>query len=108
MKISSTLRNILKAVINGSLMLQLHLDKHFIKVIVCMGMCLLTIWISLLIDNTMMKVKRNNDTLKEQQKELSRKAYQRRELTRRSTIELRLENMGSEIRKPEKPAKELK
>lgn len=108
MKISSILKNILKAIVNGSLMLQLHLDKHFIKVIVCMGMCLLTIWISLLIDNTMIKVKRNNDTLKEQQNELSLKAYQLSELTRRSTIELRLENMGSEIKKPAKPAKELR
>lgn len=108
MKILPVLKNIFSAIIKGRLMLRLHLDRHFIKMLVCMFFCIMTIWISLLIDNTMTTVKRNNDILKEQQTDLAIKTFELSELSRRSTIEDNLERLGSKARKPEKPAKHLR
>lgn len=108
MKILPILKNIFSAIIKGRLMLRLHLDRHFIKMLVCMFLCIMTIWISLLIDNTMTTVKRNNDILKEQQIDLAIKTFELSELSRRSTIEDNLERLGSKARKPEKPAKQLR
>ncbi len=102
------LQRTLKAILNGSLFLQIHLDKHLLKFVVVMFMGLLTIWTSLLIDNTLTKVKRNNDIIKEQQNIIAAKTFQLSEISCRSKLEDLLEEQGSSVCPPEKPAKRLK
>lgn len=102
------LQRTLKAILNGSLFLQIHLDKHFLKIMICMFMGLLTIWTSLLIDNTLTKVKRNNDIIKEQQNIIAAKTFQLSEISCRFKIEDMLEEQNSRVCPPEKPARKLK
>ncbi len=104
MKVLILIKNILQAIKNGTLLLRLHLTKHFIKILICMFMCAVTIWFSLLIDNSLTKVKKNNDILKKQQNEITIKTFQLSEINRISSIDKKLENMGSKVRRPEKPA----
>lgn len=99
---------ILKAVKNGSLVLQLHLDKYFVKTVICIAAGLLAIWTSLLIDNTLTKVKRNNDIIKEQQEIIAIRTFQVSEINRRSRMEELLKQQGSKVCAPEKPAYKVK
>ncbi len=102
------LQRILKAILNGTLFLQIHLDKHFLKIMICMFMGLLSIWTSLLMDNTLTKVKRNNDIIKEQQNIIAAKTFQLSEISCRYKIEDMLKEQDSHVCPPEKPARKLK
>ncbi len=97
-----------KSIWNGSLLLRMHVDRYFLKIVIFLAMAMMAIGTSLAIDNTLIKVKRNNDTIKEQQNVIAMKTFQLSEITRRSTLEQRLTEQGSKVRNPEKPAFEIK
>ncbi len=97
-----------KSIWNGSLLLRMHIDRHILKITIFLAMMMMTIGVSLLIDNTLTKVKRNNDIIKEQQSVIAMKTFQISEITSRSALDKRLESAGSKVRNPEKPAFEIK
>lgn len=97
-----------KSIWNGSLLLRMHVDRYFLKIVIFLAMAMMAIGTSLAIDNTLIKVKRNNDTIKEQQNVIAMKTFQLSEITRRSALEQRLTEQGSKVRNPEKPAFEIK
>jgi hypothetical protein len=97
-----------KSIWNGTLLLRMHVDRHFLKIVICLTMGMLAIGTGIAIDNTLIKVKRNNDIIKEQQNVIAMKTFQLSEITRRSTLEQRLTEQGSKVRNPEKPAFEIK
>ena len=107
MKAFAIFKNILQAIIEGKLILRMHLNRHFIKILYCIFMCAITIWVSLLIDSSLAKVKRNNDILKNQQYEIAIKSFELSQIDCMSKIENTLQEMGSPVKKPEKPAVKL-
>ena len=107
MKAFAIFKNILQAIIEGKLILRMHLNRHFIKILYCIFMCAITIWVSLLIDSSLAKVKRNNDILKNQQYEIAIKSFELSQIDCMSKIESTLQEMGSPVKKPEKPSVKL-
>lgn len=108
MKVWGIIKNIFQAIIQGKLILRLHLNRHFLKILFCIFLCAITIWISLMIDSSLAHVKRNNDIIKEQQYELAIKSFELSKIDCVSQIEITLGEMGSKLKKAEKPATEIK
>jgi len=106
--IGKLLKNSVKAIFEGEFLLRLKIGHYFIHIAFCFLLITATIWISLLIDNTLTKVERNKNVIAEQESIIAMRTYEMSSLTRRSGAEKHLEEMGSKLREPEKPAIELK
>ena len=104
MKAFAIFKNIVQAIIEGKLILRMHLNRHFMKILYCIFMCAVTIWVSLMIDSSLAKVKKNNDILKEQQYEIAIKSFDLSQIDCMTELEKNLQDMGSPVKRPEKPA----
>lgn len=102
------LKNSFQAILKGEFLLRLNIGRYFIHIASCCAVAALTIWISLLIDSTLTKVQRNRKTIEEQQTEIAVLTYDLSKATRRTEVEKRLENLGSDLRDATEPAKQLK
>lgn len=98
------LKNSCKAVLKGEFLLRLNVGRYSIHILYTFLLIMLTIWISLMIDNTLTKVEKNKEILREMEIECSEKAFDVATLGKRTTIESMLESMGSNVKEPEKPA----
>ena len=101
-------RNSFKAILKGEFILRLNLGRYFIHIASCILLVAMTIWISLMIDSTMTRVQKNRRTLEQQQNEIAALTYKMAKATRRTEVEKKLEEMGSKLREPTKPAKQIK
>lgn len=107
MKAWTTLKNFFISIANGTLMLRLKLTKHFVKILGLVAVCFAFICVSLVIDESLRTVKKNNDILTEQKREIISKTFEFDQINRRLYLDERLEQMGSKVRKPSKPAIKL-
>ena len=64
----------------------------------------ISIWMSFQTEQTMLKVERNNETLRTLKIHNAQMTYELVGLDRLSTVETMLEDMGSEVKAPQKPA----
>lgn len=100
----TALKNSLIAIIQGEFLLRLNVGRYFIHIIYTFFVIGMVIWISLMIDTTLLKVEKNKETIKEMEILYSEKAFDVATLGRRSTISSMLGTMGSPVKEPEKPA----
>ena len=98
------LKNSLVAVLKGEFILRLNVGRYSIHILYTFLLIVFTIWISLMIDNTLTKVEKNKEILREMEIECSEKTFDVATLGKRTTIEAMLESMGSQVKEPEKPA----
>lgn len=101
-------RNSIQAIFKGEFLLRLKIGRYFIHIAWCVMVVALTIYVSLLIDNTLTKVVTNNRTIEAQKTEIATLTYKTSTSTRRSEVAKRLESMGSPLKEPDCPAKKLK
>ena len=92
------------AVLKGEFLLRLNVGRYSIHILYTFILIVLSIWISLMIDNTLTKVEKNKEILRTMEIECSEKAFDVATLGKRTTIEAMLESMGSQVKEPEKPA----
>ena len=102
-----TLKNIVSAVLVGELLLRLNIIRYFPHFAYLFLLFWLSIWASLATDTTLNKVERNKKIIYNLEIEHAQKTYELVSLSRRSTVEEMLVNMGSQLREPEKPAVRL-
>lgn len=102
-----TLKNIVSAVLVGELLLRLNIIRYFPHFAYLFLLFWLSIWASLATDTTLNKVERNKKIIHNLEIEHAQKTYELVSLSRRSTVEEMLVNMGSQLREPEKPAVRL-
>lgn len=98
------LKNSFSAVIKGEFLLRLNVGRYSVHILYTFLMMVLTIWISLMIDNTFTKVEKNKELLKEMEILCSEKTFDVATLGKRTTVEAMLGSMGSSVKEPEKPA----
>ena len=101
-------RNSFKAILKGEFILRLNLGRYFIHIASCILLVAMTIWISLMIDSTMTRVQKNRRTLEQQQNEIAALTYKMAKATRRTEVEKKLEEMGSKLREPTRPAEQIR
>ena len=88
-------------------LLSLNVNRYFIHVMYTFVLFAAIIWLSLLTENTMAKVEENKEVLEELEIENAQLTYEAAKAERRTTVELRLEELGSQVTEPEKPATRL-
>lgn len=108
MNFFGTIKNIALAIYHGKLLLKLRLDERFPQILVCLAAGFLAIMFSMMIDNTLIKVNRNNIKLEEQNDEIALKTIEMSKISNIENLEEMLKAKGSDLRAPAKPATELK
>lgn len=92
------------AIFKGQFILKLKVDKYFLQIAWTFLLFALVILFSLGVDSTLSRVEKNKRTLKELEILHTQKKYELITLNRRSTVSTLLEEKGSDVREPEKPA----
>lgn len=101
-------KNSFVAVLKAELLMRTKVDKYLIHVLYLFFLFVLAIWISLRTEATMAKVEQNKKAIKELEIYRSQMVYDLTAAQKRSEVEKRLEEMGSQVKPAEKPATVLK
>ncbi|MCR5327141.1 MAG: hypothetical protein K6E37_10420 [Bacteroidales bacterium] len=102
------LKNSFRAILKGEFLLRLNVGRYFIHIVYTFFLIAMVIWISLMIESTMTKVERNKAILHELEIVHTQKTFDVVKLTRRSTVNDMLQQMGSKVTEPADPATRLK
>ena len=102
------IKNSFKAVLKGEFLLRLNIGRYFIHIAYTFLLFGLVIWCSLMIETTMSKVEKNKAVLKELEIVHSQKVFEVVNVSRRSTVEQMLGELGSQVKEAEKPATVVK
>ena len=100
--------NSFKAVLKGEFLLRLNIGRYFIHIAYTFLLFGLVIWCSLMIETTMSKVEKNKAVLKELEIVHSQKVFELVGVSRRSSVEQMLGQLGSNVKEAEKPATVVK
>lgn len=92
----------------GDLLLRMRVDKALPYILYAFILGCISIWMSYQTEQTMLKVQKNNETLRTLKIQNAQMTYELVGLDRISTVEEMLEGMGSEVKAPQKPADILK
>ena len=98
------IKNSFKAVLKGEFLLRLNIGRYFIHIAYTFLLFGLVIWFSLMIETTMSKVEKNKAVLKELEIVHSQKVFEVVNISRRSSVEQMLGEMGSKVKEAEQPA----
>ena len=101
------LMNSFKAVIKGELLLRLNVGQYFIHIVYAFLLFGLLIFFGLQIEGTLNRMEKNEKRLHEMELLHQEKTFEAATLSRRSTVQQTLENLGSSVREAEKPATQL-
>lgn len=105
--IGTFFKNSFIAILKGEFLLRLNVGRYFIHIAYTFFLFAMVIWLSLMIDNTMSKVEKNKKTLQELEIVHSQKTYEIVSLSRRSTVNDLLQQMGSDVQEAQQPATRL-
>ena len=92
----------------GDLLLRMRVDKALPYILYGFLLGCISIWMSYKTEQTMLKVQKNNETLRTLKIQNAQMTYELVGLDRLSTVESMLEDMGSNVKAPSKPADKLK
>lgn len=92
------------AILHGELLLRMRFDKYFPHIIYTFFLLWMMIWLSMKIENTMVKVEKNKTTLNDMKIYHAQKTVEVVSLDRITTVEDMLEKIGSDVELPVKPA----
>lgn len=106
--IGQFLKNTMKAIFKGELLLRLNIGQYFIHVVWMFFLIAMFIWFNLGVDTTLAKVERNKVTLKELETQNASLEFRMKSINRRSTLEDMLKDMGSQLQEPAEAAFRLK
>lgn len=92
----------------GDLLLRMRVDKALPYILYAFLLGCISIWMSFQTEQTMLKVQKNGERLRTLKIQNAQMTYELVGLDRISTVEKMLEEMGSEVQAPQKPADILK
>jgi len=92
----------------GDLVLRMRVDRTFPYILWTFILGCVSIWMSYMTEQAMLRVERNEEVLKTLRIEHAQKTYEIVQMDRIGTVEAMLKEMGSEVQTPQKPADRLK
>ena len=98
------IREFIIALGRGDLELRMRVDRLFPYILWTFALGCLSIWMSYMTEQTMLKVENNNETLKTLKIYNAQKTYELVKMDKIGTVEEMLNQMGSQVQAPEKPA----
>lgn len=96
--------NSIGAILQGEFLIRLRFDRYFLHIIYLFFLAVVSIWIKLEIDQTMVRLEETKKELEDYRIYYSQKTCELVELDRLSTVEDMLEKKGSPLTLPQKPA----
>ena len=106
--VGTWLRNSFRAILNGEFLLRLDVGRYFVHIVYTFFLFAMIIWISLMIEGTMNKVERNKAILRELEIVHTQKTFEVVSISKRSSVNGLLQQMGSNVTEPQAPATILK
>lgn len=106
--IGAWLKNAFMAMIRGEFLLRLHVNKYFIHIIYTFFLFFISIWLSLKIEKTLTKVEDKRKVLQDVEIYHAQKTVEMESMGRMTRIEQMLQEKGSALAIPEKPADRIK
>lgn len=107
-KIGGSTSSWIRSVISGDILLRMRVDRLFPYILYAFVLGWLSIWMSYKMEQTMSIAERNRKELETMKIYHAQKTCEYVGLDRISTIERMLEEKGSEVKAPEKPADMIK
>lgn len=104
----SSARSWFRSIISGDILLRMRVDRLFPYILYAFVLGWLSIWMSYRMEQTMSIAERNRKELETMKIHHAQKTCEYVGLDRISTIERMLEEKGSEVKAPEKPADIIK
>jgi len=101
---ASKILNVFRLMLRGELLLHLNIGKYFVHIIYTFFLFGIIIWVSLRIDGAMARVEDNKKIIKELEIIHTQKTFDVVSLSRRSSVEKMLKEMGSTVGEPGQPA----
>ena len=103
-KVGTAIKEILKAIGHGDVLLRLIVDKYLPHILYAFALSMISIFLSYKAEQTMVIREKNKETLETLRIYCAQKTSDIVSLNRSSTVETMLEDLGSDLRQPEKPA----
>ncbi len=100
--------NVLKSIISGDILLRMRVDRLFPYILYLFLLGWLSIWMSYKMEQTMTEAERIGKELETIKIYHAQKTCEYVGLDRISTVEAMLEEKGSEVKAPQKPADRLR
>lgn len=100
----SVIKEILKAIGHGDILLRLRVDKFLPHILYAFALSMVSIFLSYKAEQTMVIREKNKDTIETLRIYCAQKTSDIVSLDRISTVETMLEDLGSNLRQPGKPA----
>ncbi len=100
--------NVFKSIISGDILLRMRVDRLFPYILYLFLLGWLSIWMSYRMEQTMTEAERTRKELETMKIYHAQKTCEYVGLDRISTVEAMLEEKGSEIKAPQKPADRLR
>lgn len=107
-KIGHAIKEFFISLGRGDLLTRLRVDRALPYILYLFFLGCISIWLSYQAEQTMLTVQRNNETIKTLKIYHAQKTYELVGLDRIATVEKMLEEAGSKVKAPEKPADILK
>lgn len=96
--------NSIKAIFKGEFLLRLRIGDYFLHIAWCFCIVALTIWMSLLIDNTLTKVEKGKAVISRLDNEIAEREFTLASMMNRRQIRISLEEAGSKLEEPKQRA----
>ncbi|MBE6234056.1 MAG: hypothetical protein E7118_06245 [Bacteroidales bacterium] len=106
--VGSAVVETMKSIGRGDILLRMRVDKLFPFILYVFFLALTSIWLSYKADQTMYKVETNKKIIENLKIDNARKTCEIVGMTRISTVEKMLEESGSKVKAPDKPADIIK
>lgn len=107
-KIGHAIKEFFISLGRGDLLTRLRVDRALPYILYLFFLGCISIWLSYRAEQTMLTVQKNNETIKTLKIYHAQKTYELVGLDRIATVEKMLEEAGSDVKAPEKPADVLK
>ena len=101
-------KNSIQAILKGEFLLRLNIGRYFVHIAYTFLLFWILIFESLMAENALSKVERNKAKLHEMEIIYSDKTFEVASMSRRSEVEKRLAQMGSQVKEPERQAISIK
>lgn len=102
------LGGLFKAILYGHVITYLRVDRHLLLVIYLFALIWGSMWLGMSAEKTMVQVEENKKVLNDMKIDHAQKTVKLVSLNRISTIDRLLEEKGSDVTLPEKPAARIK
>ena len=106
--VGTWLKNAFHAMIKGEFLLRLHINKYFIHIIYTFFLFWVSIWMSLKIEKTLTRVEEKRKVLQDIEIYHAQKTVELESMGRMTKIEQMLQEKGSTLSMPAKPADRIK